>query len=113
MAESDEVKTDLKDIKNLITQLSQEVAVVKAINERHENLSASNNRKLDQLDSEFQQAKGVIGFLKYFGVTALGLLAAYCVSLSVTDKELSQRVSQAEQHIAIIEKTGVKNAVNQ
>ena len=92
----DSMQHQMSEMNNALIRLSER-------NEAHQNLSSSNKDSITTLQTDMNQAKGGLNFAKLIANTALASVIGFGIwtvqSLSATQ----QRISDANQRIAIVE----------
>ncbi|MGR2920793.1 hypothetical protein [Acinetobacter sp. 1125_18A] len=92
----DSMQHQMSEMNNALIRLSER-------NEAHQNLSSSNKDSITVLQTDMNQAKGGLNFAKLIANTALASVIGFGIwtvqSLSATQ----QRISDANQRIAIVE----------
>ncbi|MEQ1321776.1 hypothetical protein [Acinetobacter guillouiae] len=92
----DSMQHQMSEMNNALIRLSER-------NEAHQNQSSSNRDSITTLQAEINQAKGGLNFAKLIAGTALASVIGFATWTVQSLSSTQQRVSDANQRIAIVE----------
>ena len=101
-----ELKEILKELQSDMKQQTEKFIELSTLYKHHNELSASNARRIETLESDSLIAKGSIGTIKLigsvFGAILLSSGISFCVWIVSNQTSLKQNISDTNQEVAVI-----------
>lgn len=101
-----ELKEILKELQSDMKQQTEKFIELSTLYKHHNELSASNARRIETLESDSLIAKGSIGTIKLigsvFGAILLSSGISFCVWVVSNQTSLKQNISDTNQEVAVI-----------
>lgn len=101
-----EFKAILKDMQQDIKILSEKVIEMAVMYRQHESVSASNSKRIDQLEQDSLKAKGSISALVWIGSTISGIILtsgiSFCVWIVSSSMQSKHELSEIIKDVAVL-----------
>lgn len=92
----------LDNVQSDIKILSEKVLELTIINNNHQTQGSLNTRRIDSVESQLDQANGIISLIRWCGLPILFAISGFIWNLHINQNVTAQRISDSRQEVGQI-----------